>query len=119
MQERATVPPKVRDLIRSEVGKAMKAYRPIRIEVDAAADHDGDPILVIEAAYRLSARPIDPAELTRLISQLRDRLWRMGETRFPHVRHHFADGQKVVGYDGIDGHGTPSRKGKTKQSKTS
>jgi hypothetical protein len=98
MQEKPTVAPKIRQLIKRDVGRLMKPYGLTHVEVDAGEDYDGDPILIIEANYKLSKRPIDPTVLSRLTTELRDRLWKMGEKRFPHIDHRFAEGQKVVGY---------------------
>jgi hypothetical protein len=98
MQKNLTIAPKVRQLIKREVGRLMKPFGLIQVEVFASEDHDSDPILVIEAAYELSKRPVDPALITRLTAELREKLWKLGERRFPHVHHRFADGQKVVGY---------------------
>ena len=98
MQEKPAIAPKVRQLIKQQVGKLMKPYGLVRVEVDAGEDQDNDPILIIEATYKLSDRPIDPAVLSRLTTELRDKLWVRGETRFPHIHHRFAEDQKVVGY---------------------
>ncbi|MBI3710144.1 MAG: hypothetical protein HY246_21070 [Proteobacteria bacterium] len=58
-------------------------------------DHDGDPVLFIEARYRLSETPIDPGITFGLIGSIREALEAIGETRFPHVRHHFDVRQQV------------------------
>jgi hypothetical protein len=98
MQEKPIIPANVRQLIKHQVGKLMKPYGLVRVEVDAGQDQDNDPILIIEATYELSDRPIDPAVLSRLTTELRDKLWACGEKRFPHIHHRFAEKQKVVGY---------------------
>jgi hypothetical protein len=118
MQERLTITPRVKKLIHSEVEKAMRPFGLKRVVVDAGEDHDGDPVIFIEATYDMSARAIDPDDLSTLLSRLRDKLWQIGETRFPHIRHRFPDRQTVVGYGRIANHGASSRKGKAKQSKT-
>jgi hypothetical protein len=88
-------------LIERTVRETMGPFGLRGVEVRAGADHDGDPVIFVEAQYDLSERPIDPrltAKLTsRLTTTLRDRLWERGETRFPHVRHKFDERQKVVG----------------------
>ena len=76
----------------------MKPYGLTQVDVDAGEDQDDDPILIIEATYKLSQRPIDPAIVSQLTTALRDKLWKSGERRFPHIHHRFAEGQKVVGY---------------------
>lgn len=59
-------------------------------------DHDGDPVLYIDVDYRLSDEPIDTKATIGLVQALRDALGAVGETRFPHVRHHFDEKQKVT-----------------------
>jgi hypothetical protein len=98
MQESRAVAPKVRQLIKREVGRLMRAYGLTNVEVFAGEDHDNDPILIVEATYKLSKRPVDPAVVSQLTAELRDKLWELGERRFPHVHHRFADQQKVLGY---------------------
>jgi hypothetical protein len=65
-------------------------------EVVPGRDHDGDPVLFVEADYRLSPEPIDPRVTFDLIGEVRRTLRALGESRFPHIRHHFADDQAVM-----------------------
>jgi hypothetical protein len=118
MQERLTIASRTKKLIKSEVERTMKPFGLTHVEIESGEDHDGDPIIQVEATYKLSARAIDPTELSRLLSRLRDKLWQVGETRFPHIRHRFPDGQTVIGYGRIPNDRAPPRKGKAKQSKT-
>jgi hypothetical protein len=84
----------VTEIVEREMGPfGLRAVR-----VTAAEDHDGDPILLVEADYRSGGKPIEPKVVAGLATKLRQRLWDMGETRFPHVRHHFSADQKVAGY---------------------
>jgi hypothetical protein len=117
MQERLTVATRVKKLIESEVERVMSPYGLNGVVVDAGEDHDGDPVIFIDATYDISARAIDPGALNELLSRLRNKLWQIGETRFPHIRHRFPDGQMVVGYGRIPNHRASSRKSKAKQSK--
>lgn len=68
------------------------------IEVIAGEDHDGDPVLFVEVTYDAEGRPIEPKVVAGLTTKLRDRLWELGETRFPHVRHAFPEQRKVAGF---------------------
>lgn len=65
-------------------------------DVQPGLDHDGDPVLFIDAHYRLTERPIDPSATYGLLQELRQALAEIGESRFPHLRHHFDDLQKVA-----------------------
>jgi hypothetical protein len=96
MQERApTVERKIVKLIEQTVQESMKRFGLKGVEVRAGEDHDGDPVIFVEAEYELSPTPIDPAVTARLTSILRDRLWDVGEKRFAHIRHKFDERQKV------------------------
>ena len=75
----------------SPYGLADLAIRP-------GEDHGGDRVLFIDAWYELSGEPVDPAVTLRTRIELRRRLLEVGEDRFPHLRHHFAESQKVVGF---------------------
>lgn len=61
-------------------------------------DHDGDPVLFIDAEYKLMPEPLDPRVTFGLISEVRRALERLGETRFPHVRHRFDPRQTTMKY---------------------
>jgi hypothetical protein len=117
MQERLTVPPRIQKLVKGEVEKAMKPSGLTHVDVRAGEDHDGDPVIFIDATYRISTLSLDPSELNELHSRLRQKLWQAGETRFPHIRHRFPDGQMEVGYGRIHNNRAASGKGKTKQAK--
>lgn len=65
-------------------------------KVDPGWDHDGDPVLFIEARYNLSDRPIDAGVTFGLLRALREALEAAGETRFPHIRHHLDEQQQVA-----------------------
>ncbi len=84
-------------LIEETVRESMSPFGLRSVNVRAGEDHDGDPVIFVEAQYDLSERPIDPTVTAKLTTTLRDRLWERGEIRFPHVRHKFDERQKVVG----------------------
>jgi hypothetical protein len=66
------------------------------VEVNAGHDHDGDPVLVVDAYYDFSETPVDARAMYGLTRHLRGALQEAGETRFPIIRHHFDDRQKVA-----------------------
>lgn len=68
------------------------------VEVFAGEDYDGDPALFVEISHDFTRNPIDPRALSSLVERLRRALVEVGESRFPLIRHHFAENQKVVGY---------------------
>ena len=76
----------------------MKRFGFKSAHVEAGEDHDGDPVLFIDVRYRRIGDPINPRVVAGLLTKLRDKLWEAGETRFPHLRHHFPESRRVVGY---------------------
>ena len=96
MQERAhPISPDIENLIKATVRESMQRFGLREVGVRAGEDHDGDPVIFIEAEYDLSETPIDTEITTALATILRDRLWEKGETRFPHIRHKFHERQQV------------------------
>ena len=96
MQETARpVKPEIVELIRRTVHEAMDPFGLRSVEVRAGEDHDGDPVIFVEAQYDLSETAIDPAVNAELSSVLWQRLWDAGETRFAHIRHKYHEEQKV------------------------
>jgi hypothetical protein len=96
MQERpARIDKNIVELIKQTVRESMEPFGLRDVNVRAGEDHDGDPVIFVEAQYDLSERPIDTDVTAQLISTLRGRLWERGETRFPHIRHRFDERQKV------------------------
>lgn len=91
-----TIAPVVRKVIEETISESMAVYGLRDINIHSGTDHDGDPVLFIEAAYDLTDTPVDPAITASLTSKLRDRLWEHGETRFPHIRHKFDEAQRVI-----------------------
>ncbi|MEX2647575.1 MAG: hypothetical protein WD673_01020 [Alphaproteobacteria bacterium] len=97
MNVRDIVSEDVRGAIRAILEGDMEPFGLCDVRVTPGEDHDGDPVLLIDADYRASGRPIDPKVLAGLVTKLRDRLWNMGETRFPHIRHHIPEQRSVAG----------------------
>jgi hypothetical protein len=87
---------KIVRLIEEIVRKTMRAYALRDVSVRVGEDHDGEPVLFIEAEYDLTDRPIDTTVTAVLTTKLRDKLWAAGETRFPHIRHKFPEAQKIM-----------------------
>ena len=86
---------KLVELIRATMRESMQVFGLRDVSVRVGEDHDGDPVLFIEADYDLTDTPIDLDVTAPLTSKLRDALWAVGETRFPHIRHRFHEEHKV------------------------
>ena len=96
MQDSVTdIRPEIAKLIERTVQESMQPFGLKSVGVRAGEDHDGDPVIFVEAHYDLSQTPIDTMVMAELIGILRGRLWDAGERRFPHIRHHFDERQEV------------------------
>lgn len=84
-------------IVRDTVQREMGPFGLTRVAVAAAPDHTGETILAIDADYDGSGSPVDPKVMAALGDKLRNRLWNHGEERFPYVRHHFPDNQRMLG----------------------
>jgi hypothetical protein len=91
----AIVDDEIVELVRETVRESMQAFGLRDVSVRVGEDHDGEPVLFIEAGYDLTDTPIDTTVTAALTTKLRDKLWAAGETRFPHIRHKFPEAQKV------------------------
>jgi len=94
--ETSVVDERVIEAVRRVLEDRMGRFGFEDVRVSSGEDHDGDPVLFIEVDYRLSDEPIDSKATFGLVRALREALGAVGETRFPHVRHHFDEKQKVA-----------------------
>lgn len=88
----------VKDAITDVVRREMARFGLRDVQAAVGTDHDGDPVIFVDVDYGHAGEAVDVKTTAGLVTKLRDRLWTMGETRFPHIRHHFAAEQKVVGF---------------------
>ena len=82
-------------LVTETVRESMQPFGLRDVSVRVGEDHEGDPVLFVEAEYDLTDTPIDTAVTAALTTKLRDKLWAAGEPRFPHIRHKFPELQRV------------------------
>ena len=92
------VTPEVKAAIEQILRKNLTRYGFVRATVEPGEDHDGDPVLFINAEYKLSEEPVDPEVTFATRSELDRKLIALGELRFPHLRHQFHEAQKVRGF---------------------
>lgn len=64
-------------------------------DIAESEDHDGDPILRITLHYVKSDETLDLGPTFRLAQAVKAAIRPLGETRFPHFRHEFVEGQKL------------------------
>jgi hypothetical protein len=97
MQETArAVEPQIVQLISRTIHETMDRFGLRSVEVRAGEDHDGDPVILVEARYNLSEEPLELGVTGKLASVVRERVRKAGETRFPHIRHKFHEKQTVM-----------------------
>ncbi|MBS9478553.1 hypothetical protein [Ancylobacter radicis] len=89
---------KVEEAIRDIVLRAMGPVGVRSVSVTPGTDHDGDEVLRVTVHYTDDVRPVNTGVMSALVSDIRSKLWAMGEDRFPHVRHDFPVEPKVVGF---------------------
>jgi len=82
----------VEKVLRDRLGQAGFSGADIR----ADRDSDGDPILLVDVNYAYSDKPISSKLAYGLSTEVRKALSALGETRFPHIRHHFDEQQKIA-----------------------
>lgn len=90
---RNTIDEKIAKVVNDVLKARMRRFGFKGSSVRPGEDHDGDPVLLIDADYAYSEKPIDVRATIGLISELRDALEEIGEFRFPHIRHHFDERQ--------------------------
>jgi len=94
---RTPIKPRVKAAIERILRENMSRFGFIGATIEPGEDHTGDPAIFIHAEYQLSDEPVDSRVTLATLSMLRDKLIALGEERFPYLRHHFAEGQKVLG----------------------
>ena len=90
-----SIEPQIVELIERTVRESMQPFGLKSVDVRAGEDHDGDPVIFVEAHYELSETPVETMVIIGLLGILRERLWNTGEKRFPHIRHKFDERQEV------------------------
>ena len=76
--------------------RALTPFGLVRLEVEGAFDHDGDPIIRATAQYRPRAPKLQPRVFLDAVVQAMNELAREGDNRFVHVRHVYAGGKPVM-----------------------
>jgi hypothetical protein len=94
---RAPIKPRVRAAIDRILRENLSRYGFVRATIEPGEDHDRDPAIFVDAEYQLSDEAVDGRITLATQSMLRDQLIALGEDRFPYLRHHFAEGQRVLG----------------------
>ena len=59
-------------------------------------DHDGDPVVHVDAHYALRPEPLDPRATRGLTGEVIEAIQALGEERFPLIRHRFHELQTTT-----------------------
>lgn len=96
MQEYApTIAPEIEALIKRLVAEHLGEYGLRSVDVRPGADHDGDPIIVVEVAYPAEQGPSSNVWV-QFYFDLRDTVRRAGEPRAIDMRRHeLARGERI------------------------
>jgi hypothetical protein len=87
---------KVRRAVDDVLKRRMGRWGFTNARISPGLDHDGDPVLFVDAEYRLVREPLDPRATFGLVTELRAALQALGENRFPHISHHFDERQTTA-----------------------
>jgi len=90
------IEPQVKRTIERVLRGRLAAFGLERTDIRAGRDQEGDPVLFVDAYYNRLDQPIEAKATFGLPTELRTALAELGETRFPHIRHHFDDHQKIA-----------------------
>ena len=87
--------PELRDRIKAIVDGVLHQYDIEALDIKVAEDASGEEAIFVDLRYLLSPREFDPKLMSKVRSSVRSMLVDNDELRFPYIRHHFQDGQKV------------------------
>ena len=93
---RHDVSDQVRAAIARVLDENLRRHGLRSVVVTAGPDHDGDPVLFVDAEIDLDPEPIDVGFTIDITQLVRDVLSEIGEYRFPHVRFHFHEDQAIA-----------------------
>ncbi len=95
---RSTVDPELARAIEAILQERLGRFGLERVEVRGGVDHAGEPAIFVDAWYRLVDEPIDPEVLAEGRLAILDLLAERGDERFPYLRNHFDEKQRVAGF---------------------
>jgi hypothetical protein len=91
----ADLKPELRNQIKVIIDGELHQYDIETVDIKIAEDASGDEAIFVDVRYLLSQRAFDPKQMNKVRSAVRSMLVDNNELRFPYIRHHLQDGQKV------------------------
>ena len=86
-----------RILIEGVVKQYLDGHEIAPCNIFVEYDEDGDQCLSVDLNYKLSSKPVDPANSLAMLGAIRDALVEAGDQRIPYVEHCFDDKQEIKG----------------------
>lgn len=86
----------VAQAIKDIAERDLKPYALRSIEIEAANDHDGDPVIRIVSVHGEDGEPVDMRILNRMRREIRSKLLELGESRFPHMQFGFPENYRIA-----------------------
>ena len=91
----ADLKPELKNQIKAIIDGVLHQYDIETLDIKIAEDASGDEAIFVDVRYLLSQREFDPKQMSKVRSAVRSMLVDNNELRFPYIRHHLQDGQKV------------------------
>jgi hypothetical protein len=85
--------PKVVETIKTTIMTMLSDYDITRIDVEAREDSTGDDAIFVDVYRRPSDKPFDAQRSLELRTEVWDRVYRLGDKRFPYIFYHHVRGQ--------------------------
>ena len=96
--DNGSLSPTVLGLIESTLKKRLANQALRLVDVTPIIDSEGESALSIDVQFDLIEPSLDAELFQFLTTDLRNALEEIGERRFPHLRYHFDERQKVSGW---------------------
>jgi hypothetical protein len=87
--------PKVVETIKTTITTMLRDYHVTGVDVEVRENSAGEDSIFIDVHYRLNDKPFDPKLSSRVRREVSDRVYKLGDKRFPYIFHHLAEGQGV------------------------
>ena len=91
----ANLSKKLTSEIKSIIDRMLDQYEIEKYAIRVENDASGDEAIFVELWYRLDAREFDPSVIGAVQTAVSRMLQEHDEVRFPYIRHHLPEGQKV------------------------
>ncbi len=95
---KSTISEQLQQRIKTLLAERLATVGLRHVDVTPGVDFEGDDVLYVDAFFDLTEPPLDPARFHFLTTVLREAIEPLGESRFPHLRYHFHENQKVAGW---------------------